>query len=255
MPPLTNERAVMAGRIMIDVACGAVALTLAVSAGLSNDRLGRHPVNRVSEGGRVPRPRSHGAAKVDSVAILAIGATLWPILFDATAGFRALARAPSLWLAFIWPLATIGFDLGLGAQSTIYKQVMHQHQRPTQGPAEANAVLGVALAIGSILATKGLEKGGPRSMKLGMPLLMAGVALTIAFVLPVPTVDPASDIGITIRTAQSGVFFNYAVGLMLGAILVSFSVRAKGRDLSAVGSGAAAAGSGATTAAAAALLV
>lgn len=233
---LSNDRAVMAGRIMIDVGCGAMALTLAIAAGISNERLGRHPVRAVSDGDTMARTRGHGAAKVDSVAILAIGATLWPILFDATAGFRSLSHAPSLWLAFIWPLATIGFDLGLGAQSTIYKQVMHEHQRPTQGPAEANAVLGVALAIGSILASKGLEKGGPRSMQLGMPLLMAGVALTIAFVLPVPTVDPASDIGITIRTAQSGVFFNYAVGLMLGAILVSFSVRAKGRDMPAIAS-------------------
>lgn len=222
----SDERAVIAGRIMINVACGAAAITMAVGAGMSNQRLGKDPVQSMVDGGPSQRQRGHGAAKVDSVAILAIGAALWPVLFDVTAGFRNLSKVPALWLAFIWPLVAIGFDLGIGSRHTIYKQVQHPHQRPTQGPGEANAVLGVALAIGSILASTNLNGQSPHVRQLALPILMAGVALTLAFVLPVPTVDPASNIGVTIRITQSGVFFNYAVGLMLGSILVGFSMRA-----------------------------
>jgi hypothetical protein len=203
-------------RIVIDVMCGAVAIGIAVSGALADRKIGRPAV----DGGP---PRTHGTAKIDSATILAVGLTLWPPLFDLTAGYASLSRRPALWLAFVWPLATIMFDLGIGTQSTAYGQVLHPLQTPMHGTQENTAILAVALAIGTIL-TSGRQS--PETQQVALPLLMAGVAMTIAFVLPVPTIAPDSDLGINIRMAQKGVFFNYAVGLMLASIFVAFRMRA-----------------------------
>lgn len=215
---------IQVARILVGVMCGGIAVAIATSAGVANERLGRHPIRSPGVNATSERQRGHGAAKVDVVAILAIGAALWPPLFDLTTGFRRLAAHPALWLAFLWPIITITFDLAIGSQSSIYGQVMHPLQRPKNSNVEANTVLAVALAIGTILTTRGST--GVNRQKVALPILMAGVALTLAFVLPVPTVDPYSDIGILIRTTQKGVFFNYAVGMMLSSILVAFRMRA-----------------------------
>jgi hypothetical protein len=221
---MPDEQGLKIARILVDVMCGGIAVTIATSAGVANERLGRHPISSPGDNSAVARQRGHGAAKIDAVAILAVGAALWPPLFDLTAGFKRLADRPALWLAFLWPIITITFDLAIGSQSTIYQQVMHPLQRPGNSPWEANTVLAVALAVGTIFTTK--DSTGVDRQKVALPILMAGVALTLAFVLPVPTVDPSSDIGILIRTTQKGVFFNYAVGMMLASILVAFRLRA-----------------------------
>jgi hypothetical protein len=221
---MPGEQAIQVARILLGVMCAGIAVTIAISAGIANERLGRHPIHSTGDNAATERQRSHGAAKVDAVTVLAIGAVLWPTLFDLTVGFRRLADRPALWLAFLWPIITITFDLVIGSQSTIYGQVMHPLQRPTNSNAECNSVLAVALAIGTILTSR--YSTGVKRQKVALPILMAGIALTLAFVLPVPTVDPSSDIGILIRTTQKGVCFNYAVGMMLSSILVAFQLRA-----------------------------
>jgi hypothetical protein len=205
MPTVGYEPA----RILVDVLCGATAVALGVTGAVASQK--------------VRRPRAHGAAKIDGATILACGLALWPPLFDLTAGFATLGRRPALWLAFVWPLAVILFDLVVGTQETAYGQVLHPLQTPMHGTPENSSILAVAFAIGTILTT---IKQDPATRDTALALLMAGVTMTIAFVVPVPTVSPDSDLGRNVRMTQKGVFFNYAVGLMLASILVAFKLRA-----------------------------
>jgi hypothetical protein len=219
----TGSRVTETARVLVDVSCGVVATVSIAMAVFTTHKLNHPPPQVAHRLKQTERTAPQAAAKVHTVTALVVGAALWPVVFDLTARLETMAAHPRLWLAFLWPLLTIGTDLALATCTSLYGQVLRPLQSPQLGTAEGNAIIGVALAIGSILINSKNARADTKHITL--PLLMAGTAMSLAFVLPVPTVQPGSDVHAVIKTVQKGIAFNYAVGMMLAAILVGFPLR------------------------------
>jgi len=176
--------------------------------------------------------RSNGLAHREYLRFLLIGISglmgiMWIVVWASTVGFEALVREPLCSLGLIWPPLLSFFDV-------IYLSNDHESASPgstlgaTRLQSLASTVIGIAFAVGSLLASPRFNSDFARSTT---PLLVYSILLLIAFLIPVPALDLDDDIALIIGVIQRNCF-NYAIGFLLGSLALNVSESFLSHDFS-----------------------
>lgn len=141
-----------------------------------------------------------------------VGVLLWPVLWDALAGYAIVAHHPLTLFGFAWPIIMSMLDLSYLAADKNSVQAQRVFGLG-EVSSDANTLVGVAFAVGSLL----VSQGNTRLADATIPLLMYALLLLIAFIVPIPTLDPDDYSGFATGAIQR-TFFNYAMGFVIAGI-------------------------------------
>lgn len=141
-----------------------------------------------------------------------VGVLLWPVLWDALAGYAIVAHHPLTLFGFAWPILMSMLDLSYLAANKNSLQAQRVFGLG-EISSDANTLVGVAFAVGSLL----VSQGNTRLADATIPLLMYALLLLIAFIVPIPTLDPDDYSGFATGAIQR-TFFNYAMGFVIAGI-------------------------------------
>jgi hypothetical protein len=157
--------------------------------------------------------------RIIGATVSLIGALLWPVLWNQLAGFAVVVHHPLTLFAFLWPMIVSGIDL---IYSTTARNPAEQARifGLAELSTDANTLIGVAFAVGSLLASQ----ANRRLADATVPLLMYSLLFLIAFIVPTPTLDPNDYSGFAAGAIQR-TFFNYAMGLVIAGIAVNISAQ------------------------------
>lgn len=150
-------------------------------------------------------------------AITTIGVLMWPIVWERVIGLDMLGKVPALWFAFLWPLVMSLNDIMYTRHRRMGKETRSSFGSGHKS-SDGNVLIGIALAIGGLLASD----GSSQLLKSSKTLLTYALMLLIVFVLPVPVADTPSASSIAIGASQR-VAFNYASGLLIAGIAMNFT--------------------------------
>lgn len=164
--------------------------------------------------------------KILGSTVSLIGVLLWPVVWNYLVGYSVIVHRPLTLFGFLWPMVINILDLISinGRDSSETKKVFGMGSIT----ADANTLVGVAFAIGSLLSSQSDTKLANATI----PLIMYSLLLMIAFIVPTPSLDPNSYEGFTTGGIQR-VFFNYAMGLVITGISINVST-GTGRGLQKV---------------------
>ncbi|AGO83807.1 hypothetical protein psal_cds_251 [Pandoravirus salinus] len=146
-----------------------------------------------------------------------VGVLLWPVMWDALAGYAIVAHHPLTLFGFAWPIIMSMLDLSYLAADKNSVQAQRVFGLG-EVSSDANTLVGVAFAVGSLL----VSQGNTRLADATIPLLMYALLLLIAFIVPIPTLDPDDYSGF-ITGAIQRTFFNYAMGFVIAGISINIS--------------------------------
>ncbi|AVK76880.1 hypothetical protein pmac_cds_192 [Pandoravirus macleodensis] len=141
-----------------------------------------------------------------------VGVLVWPVLWDALAGYAIVAHHPLTLFGFAWPILMSMLDLSYLAANKNSIQAQRVFGLG-EISSDANTLVGVAFAVGSLL----VSQGNTRLADATIPLLMYALLLLIAFIVPIPTLDPDDYSGFATGAIQR-TFFNYAMGFVIAGI-------------------------------------
>nr|UDO47825.1 hypothetical protein [Pandoravirus massiliensis] len=141
-----------------------------------------------------------------------VGVLVWPVLWDALAGYAIVAHHPLTLFGFAWPILMSMLDLSYLAANKNSLQAQRVFGLG-EISSDANTLVGVAFAVGSLL----VSQGNTRLADATIPLLMYALLLLIAFIVPIPTLDPDDYSGFATGAIQR-TFFNYAMGFVIAGI-------------------------------------
>lgn len=151
-------------------------------------------------------------ASTEMATVWTVGALGWPLVFHTFVGIEAIASAPSLILALIWPMVLLGHDL----VSVNHQTLDNEGSRARAGMTfETNSIASITFAIGGLLMTH----MGRRWTEAAVPLLCGVILICIAFVTPRPALQPRSVEGIRVHAIQR-VALVYCIGLLSSAVLL-----------------------------------
>lgn len=190
------------------VQLGAAALALAlIRAGLADC-----PHACGSKGGG--RAHKSEALRVSETlaTVYAVGAVLWPLLFQALVGMDALARAPAVLAALVWPIGLLLLDLSAVDRQTLDSEARRSMRGMTL---ESNSIASLTFAVGGLLMTH----LGRQWTKAATPLLCAVVFFCVAFVTPHPALHARTVEGVRVHAMQR-VALVYCIGLLSAAVLM-----------------------------------
>ncbi|AVK75814.1 hypothetical protein pneo_cds_207 [Pandoravirus neocaledonia] len=145
-------------------------------------------------------------------AVSTVGVLVWPVLWDALAGYAIVAHHPLTLFGFAWPILMSMLDLSYLAANKNSLQAQRVFGLG-EISSDANTLVGVAFAVGSLL----VSQGNTRLADATIPLLMYALLLLIAFIVPIPTLDPDDYSGFATGAIQR-TFFNYAMGFVIAGI-------------------------------------
>lgn len=154
-------------------------------------------------------------AQANVATVWVLGMLGWVVLFELLIGFRTLREIPMLWLTCLWPIALLGFDLRLLQHQTLEHESRRVKSTMTL---ETNAISGLAFALGGMLATN----MGRDFARTASPILSVVSLLCLAFVLPTPSAQTHTPVGVTILAAQK-VCLTYCVGLLSAAVVLNLA--------------------------------
>lgn len=142
----------------------------------------------------------------------AISIMLWPVIWNATIGFNTMTYHPITIFAFFWPMVMNLLDIIFVTKSPNFENSRKVLTHKTVQDDSA-ALISIAFAIGTLLATQGLS----RMSKATAPILMYALLLLIAFIIPTPSLDEDSYTGFAINSIQRS-FFDYAIGFIIAGV-------------------------------------
>lgn len=148
-----------------------------------------------------------------------VGALLWPALWDRLAGYAVVVHHPLTIFAFLWPLVVAGVDLVYSASARNPAEQARIFGL-TELSTDANTLIGVAFAVGSLLASQANRQLADATV----PLLMYALLFLIAFIVPTPTLNPNDYSGFAVGAIQR-TSFNYALGLVIAGISINVSAQ------------------------------
>jgi hypothetical protein len=154
--------------------------------------------------------------RIISSSVTAVGAFLWPVLWDILAGMSVVSHHPLTMFGFLWPMVVGLLDLTYvrSAKNAVQaEKVFGIGELST----DANTLVGVAFAVGSLLSSQSTAVADAT-----VPLLMYALLLLIAFIVPTPSLDPNDYSGFLAGTVQR-MFFNYAMGFVVAGISLNIS--------------------------------
>ena len=144
-------------------------------------------------------------------AMITVGTLLWPIVWDATIGLNELIENPRLLPAFFWvPLVNLcqmQFVTEVSTESGGTAMAMFQQRSLAD---DTNQLISTAFAMGSLFfsSTKNYT---------GTHIIMYGLLITLAFVVPTLHVPPDTRSAVLWRSAQF-IILNYAIGFVIAGI-------------------------------------
>jgi len=149
----------------------------------------------------------------------------WIIVWGATVGYDSLSFYPLCLLGLMWPILMSIFDIA-------YLRNSANSSIQAQGPFAAGhlqgiggSVIGISFAIGSLLTSSKFKSTSQSTT----PLLMYSLVLLIAFVVPIPGVNPTSETALVIGDVQRA-SFNWAIGFLLTALTVNASAYVQSQE-------------------------
>lgn len=153
-----------------------------------------------------------------SVGITSSFSAAWPIVWQHLVGWDVLAHNPVTLFGFLWPLVMSMIDVSYTSHSASTIDPSRFYGLNGQVTADANTLLGVSFAVGSLLISQ-VRSGISEAT---IPLLMYALLLLIAFIVPTPSLDPQGFAGFAVATVQRN-FFNWAMGFVITGISVNLS--------------------------------
>ena len=122
--------------------------------------------------------------RIIASGVSSIGILLWPVLWDTLAGYSLLVHHPLTMFGFVWPMvvSTIDLTYAFAAKNAVAAERVFGIG---QLSSDANTLVGVAFAVGSLLASQSNAVADAT-----VPLLMYALVLLIAFIIPTPSLDP-----------------------------------------------------------------
>lgn len=153
-----------------------------------------------------------------SVGITTSFSAAWPIVWQHLVGWDVLAHNPVTLFGFLWPLVMSMIDVSYTSHSSSTIDPSRFYGLNGQVTADANTLLGVSFAVGSLLISQ-VRSGISEAT---IPLLMYALLLLIAFIVPTPSLDPQGFAGFAVATTQRN-FFNWAMGFVITGISVNLS--------------------------------
>lgn len=145
-------------------------------------------------------------------AVSTVGVLAWPVIWDALAGYAIVAHHPLTLFGFAWPIVMSMLDLSYLAANKNSTQAQRVFGLGSVSN-DANTLVGVAFAVSSLLVSQG-DRGLANAT---IPLLMYALLLLIAFIVPIPSLDPDDYSGFVTGAVQR-TFFNYAMGFVIAGI-------------------------------------
>jgi hypothetical protein len=154
--------------------------------------------------------------RIIASGVSAAGILLWPVIWDTVAGYSLLVHHPLTIFGFLWPMVMAMIDLGYSssARSAVAAERVFGIG---QLSSDANTLVGVAFAVGSLLASQSNAVADAT-----VPLLMYALILLIAFIIPTPSLDPNDYAGFLAGAVQR-MFFNYAMGFVITGVTLNIS--------------------------------
>lgn len=144
-----------------------------------------------------------------------VGIVMWPVVWDTLVGYSVLTYHPLTLFGFLWPMVMSMIDLTYisSAKNAVQaEKIFGIGELAT----DANTLIGVAFAVGSILSSQ----TNTQLANASIPLLMYSLLLLIAFIVPTPSLDPNDYSGFAVGTIQR-TFFNYAMGMVITGISIN----------------------------------
>jgi hypothetical protein len=158
-------------------------------------------------------------------AVSAAAVLLWPVVWDTLVGYAVVTHHPLTLFGFLWPTVMNLLNLShiASAQSNRVQNVYNSGTITSN----VNTLVGTAFAVGGLL----FSQGDPTIAKATSPLIMYALLLLIAFIVPIPNLNPNEYLGFLAAAAQRA-FFNYAMGFIICGISINISGRS-GQGLAA----------------------
>ena len=144
-------------------------------------------------------------------SMITVGTLLWPIVWDATIGLNELIDNPRLLPAFFWvPLVNLcqmQFVTEVSTDTSGTAMAMFQQKSLAD---DTNQLISTAFAMGSLFfsSTKNYT---------GTHIIMYGLLITLAFVVPTLHVPPDTRSAVLWRSGQF-IILNYAIGFVIAGI-------------------------------------
>lgn len=154
--------------------------------------------------------------RIIGATISTVGIFIWPVLWDMLIGYSIVVHRPLTIFGFLWPIIIGIIDLNASSspRNVQAQRVFGFGQLTTN----ANTLIGTIFAFGSLLVSQSNSKLADATI----PLLMYALLLLIAFIVPIPNINPNDYSGFSVNAAQS-VFFSYAMGFIIAGITVNIS--------------------------------
>jgi len=155
--------------------------------------------------------------RVIGLAVSMAGILVWPVVFDSLVGYAIMTHQPLTVLGFTWPILMNLLDLGYIAAAQNATQVQKAFG-VGEVSGDANTLVGTVFAIGSLL----LSQRNSAVASATIPLLMYALLFLIAFIVPIPSLDPNQYGGFFAGVVQR-TFFNYAMGFVITGLAMNLS--------------------------------
>lgn len=140
---------------------------------------------------------------------LAVGAMLWPVVWEVCIGMNTLMRQKNLMLGFLFPLFMAAVELGVITQRTSRESKSQSLFAHHELNSDASAIISAAFAMGSLF----LRARNPTATHI----IMYGLLLCITFVVPTISVEPDSRTAVLLRSGQK-VLLSYSLGFVITGI-------------------------------------
>lgn len=143
--------------------------------------------------------------------VLCAGIALWPVVWDACIGLNVVLHQPKLLLGFLFPMVMGAVELFVIMQRSARESKSQSLFAHHEMNADAGAIISAAFAMGSLFLRSSTQNYAATH------ILMYGLLLVIAFVVPTISVDPNSRTAILVRSVQK-VLLSYALGFVVTGI-------------------------------------
>jgi hypothetical protein len=159
--------------------------------------------------------------RILGASVSTIGILLWPVAWDLLVGYTLISYQPLILFGFAWPMVMSLLDLVYSSNAKTASQAK-QVFGIGEITSDANTLVGIAFAVGSLLGSQGNKQLSTATI----PLLLIALFLLIAFIVPTPSLDPNDYSGYTVGAIQR-TFFNYAMGMVVTGITINLSSQNK----------------------------
>jgi len=145
-----------------------------------------------------------------------LGIVLWPIIWNATVGFRHLNKQPAIIFGLLWPMVVLLVQL---QSDQIDVNDDHRPIVPSSYK-DTGLILTVVFSLSTLLMSTQGDAHAQNRKKM-THLLMFAIMLSMAFMLPLGNMTGEEHENTTpsmILQASQRVFLNYAIGFVISAI-------------------------------------